>query len=130
MKRLGLAMIAVIMSVSAVLAESNAKKVSKEPFAVSVEKLSQYLQLTPAQYEEVVKINAYFIEKQNQSIRTGSKLQAKKMQEAVYGNLKLMKSTLTPEQYRKYVVLLNVTNNNNRLTGMTSVVDSFLADNE
>ena len=25
-----------------------------------------------------------------------------------------MKKVLTPEQYRKYVVLLNVTNNNNR----------------
>ena len=38
----------------------------------------------------------------------------KKMRQAVYGNLKLMKKVLTPEQYRKYVVLLNVTNNNNR----------------
>ena len=38
----------------------------------------------------------------------------KKMRQAVYGNLKLMKKVLTPEQYRKYVILLNVTNNNNR----------------
>lgn len=36
------------------------------------------------------------------------------MHQAVYGNLKLMKQVLTPDQYRKYVTLLNVTNNNNR----------------
>ena len=42
------------------------------------------------------------------------KMRDKKMRQAVYGNLKLMKKVLTPEQYRKYVVLLNVTNNNNR----------------
>ena len=35
--------------------------------------------------------------------------QGKKLREAVYGNFKLMKRTLTNEQYKKYVQLLNVT---------------------
>ena len=32
-----------------------------------------------------------------------------KLHKAVYGNLKLMKKTLTPEQYTKYVALMNMT---------------------
>ena len=51
---------------------------------------------------------------QGESLRASEKMRDKKMRQAVYGNLKLMKKVLTPEQYRKYVVLLNVTNNNNR----------------
>ncbi len=130
MKRLGLAVAAVVMSATVSFAQSNEVKLSKEPFMVNTEKLSSYLQLTPGQYGEVAEINAYFIEKQNESIKSSSKLQSKKMYQAVYGNLKLMKKVLTPEQYRKYVVLLNVTNNNNRLMGIEAMPDSYLADNK
>lgn len=49
------------------------------------------------------------------------------MQQTVYSNLKLMKETLTPEQYRKYVILLNVTHNNNIRKGITSMPDAYLA---
>jgi len=48
------------------------------------------------------------------------------MQQAVYSNLKLMKDTLTPEQYRKYVILLNVTHNNNIKKGISSMPDTYL----
>lgn len=130
MKRLGLAVAAVLMSASVGFAQSGEVRLSKEPFAVNAEKLSSYLQLTPGQYNEVANINAYFIEKQNESIKSSSKLQAKKMHQAVYGNLKLMKKTLTSEQYRKYVVLLNITNNNNRLMGINAIPDVYLADNK
>ncbi len=41
--------------------------------------------------------------------------------EAVYGNFKLMKRTLTNEQYKKYVQLLNVTLKNKGL-------DSYMED--
>ena len=51
---------------------------------------------------------------QGESLRASEKMRDKKMRQAVYGNLKLMKKVLTPDQYRKYVTLLNVTNNNNR----------------
>lgn len=45
-------------------------------------------------------------------------------------NLKLMKEALTADQYRKYVILLNVTNNNNRLTGAVTFTDIYLAENK
>ena len=51
---------------------------------------------------------------QGESLRASDEMRDKKMRQAVYGNLKLMKKALTSEQYRKYVLLLNVTNNNNR----------------
>lgn len=88
--------------------------VSKEPFAINFEKLSNYLQLSSYQANEVANINEYFLDMQGESLRASEKMRDKKMRQAVYGNLKLMKKVLTPEQYRKYVVLLNVTNNNNR----------------
>lgn len=130
MKRLGLAVAAVLMSASVGFAQTSEVKLSKEPFAVNAERLSSYLQLTPSQYNEVAEINAYFIEKQGESVKASSKLQGKKMHQAVYGNLKLMKKALTPEQYRKYVVLLNITNNNNRLMGINAIPDVYLADNK
>lgn len=100
----------------------------KEPFAVSFEKLSTYLRLMPAQMDEVEAIHNYFLEKQNESLRSGAKYQKKKMHEAIYGNLKLMKKALTAEQYRKYVMLINVTNNNNRLMGTEALPDVYLAE--
>lgn len=120
MRCLGLAVAAILMSATIGFAQSNKVRLSKEPFAVNADKLGTYLQLTPCQYNEVAAINTYFIEKQSESIAASGKNQARKMHQAVYGNLKLMKNALTPEQYRKYVVLLNVTNNNNRLAGINA----------
>ena len=88
MRRLGMAVAAVLLCATMGFARENRNNVSKEPFAINFEKLSNYLQLSSNQANEVANINEYF--------------------------LKLMKKVLTPEQYRKYLVLLNVTNNNNR----------------
>lgn len=129
MKRLGLAIAALLVSVSISYAQSNNTKLSKEPFAVNFEKLSKYLDLAPYQMNEVADINNYFIEMQNESISSSASRQEKKMYQAVYGNLKLMKQALTPEQYRKYLVLLNVTNNNQRAAGINVMPDSYLAHN-
>ena len=101
----------------------------REPFVVSTEKLANYLQLTPSQLDEVANINEYFIEMQNASVKASAKLQDKKMYQAVYGNLKLMKKALSPDQYRKYVTLLNITNNNNRTLGVNTFPEVYLADN-
>ena len=68
--------------------------------------------------------------KQEESARACAKKQDQKRYEAVYGNLKLMKKALNPEQYRKYVTLLNITNNNNRSLGYQALPDVYLADNE
>ena len=102
---------------------------NKEPFAVEFSRLSSYLGLAPYQMEEVLNINDYFVQEQRKSLSKDLKRQDERLQKAVYGNLKLMKEALTADQYRKYV-LLNVTNNNNRLTGAVTFTDIYLAENK
>ena len=103
---------------------------NKEPFAVEFSRLSSYLGLAPYQMEEVLNINDYFVQEQRKSLSKDLKRQDERLQKAVYGNLKLMKEALTADQYRKYVILLNVTNNNNRLTGAVTFTDVYLAENK
>ena len=103
---------------------------NKEPFAVEFSRLSSYLGLAPYQMEEVLNINDYFVQEQRKSLSKDLKRLDERLQKAVYGNLKLMKEALTADQYRKYVILLNVTNNNNRLTGAVTFTDIYLAENK
>ena len=103
---------------------------NKEPFAVEFSRLSSYLGLVPYQMEEVLNINDYFVQEQRKSLSKDLKREDERLQKAVYGNLKLMKEALTADQYRKYVILLNVTNNNNRLTGAVTFTDIYLAENK
>lgn len=103
---------------------------NKEPFAVEFSRLSSYLGLAPYQMEEVLNINDYFVQEQRKSLSKDLKRQDERLQKAVYGNLKLMKEASTADQYRKYVILLNVTNNNNRLTGAVTFTDIYLAENK
>lgn len=103
---------------------------NKEPFAVEFSRLSSYLGLAPSQMEEVLNINDYFVREQRKSLSKDLRRQDERLQKAVYGNLKLMKEALTADQYRKYVILLNVTNNNNRLTGAVTFADIYLAENK
>ena len=123
-----------ILGISATVSFAKAQCVNengnKEPFAVEFGKLSSYLDLTPSQMDEVYDINEYFKGQQKESLSRDTKRQEVRLQKAVYGNLKLMKSALSDNQYRKYVTLLNVTNNNNRLTGAVTFTDIYLADNK
>ena len=123
-----------ILGISATVSFAKAQCVNengnKEPFAVEFGKLSSYLDLTPSQMDEVYDINEYFKGQQKESLSGDTKRQEERLQKAVYGNLKLMKSALSDNQYRKYVTLLNVTNNNNRLTGAVTFTDIYLADNK
>ena len=123
-----------ILGISATVSFAKAQCVNengnKEPFAVEFGKLSSYLDLTPSQMDEVYDINEYFKGQQKESLSRDTKRQEERLQKAVYGNLKLMKSALSDNQYRKYVTLLNVTNNNTRLTGAVTFTDIYLADNK
>lgn len=123
-----------ILGISATVSFAKAQCVNengnKEPFAVEFGKLSSYLDLTPSQMDEVYDINEYFKGQQKECLSRDTKRQEERLQKAVYGNLKLMKSALSDNQYRKYVTLLNVTNNNNRLTGAVTFTDIYLADNK
>ena len=51
------------------------------------------------------------------------------MKEALLVNMKLMKDALNEEQYRKYVTLLNITNNNNKILKEMPLSDIYMADN-
>lgn len=126
MKRLGLSVAVLLMS--ATLAFAGNKE--KAPFTVSMYQLSSYLQLTSAQVDEVENINEYFQQMQRASLRADEDQKEAKMQKAIYSNLKLMKRVLDADQYRKYVALLNVTNNNNRLRAIEADPDSYLAENK
>ena len=123
-----------VLGMSATMNFANAQCVNeygnKEPFAVEFSRLSSYLGLAPYQMEEVLNINDYFVQEQRKSLSKDLKRQDERLQKAVYGNLKLMKEALTADQYRKYVILLNVTNNNNRLTGAVTFTDIYLAENK
>ncbi|MCC8154879.1 MAG: hypothetical protein LIP01_12175 [Tannerellaceae bacterium] len=130
MKSLGLTIIALLVCTTIGFAQGKEERFTKLPFAVNTEKLSKYLDLNPAQAAEVAHINEFFIEQQKAGMRASSKKQYKRMQYAVCSNLKLMKETLSTEQYRKYIVLLNVTNNNNeRKVFIDALPDTYLASN-
>ena len=75
---------------------------------INVYKWSKYVNLTSLQAEEVANISVYFTE-QMEKASGAKKNKEEKLHKAVYGNLKLMKKTLTPEQYTKYVALMNMT---------------------
>lgn len=77
-------------------------------FDINVSKLSSYLQLNSSQAGTVSDICDYFATQMKEASYS-KKGQQEKVNNAVYGNLKLMKETLTNEQYKKYVKLLNVT---------------------
>ncbi len=78
---------------------------------INVYKLSNYLELTANQSQEVANICEYFTEQMEQATNA-KKNKEEKLRKAVYGNLKLMKQTLTQEQYTKYTRVLNSTLNN------------------
>lgn len=126
MKRLVMAVAA--LTLSATMSFAQDLNLKKEPFVVNFDKLSSYLQLAPSQVNEVADINEYFLDMQNEGLMKSNPVRKEKaMTKAVYGNLKLMKDALTTEQYRKYIALINVTNNNNRLSGITAINDLNLA---
>ena len=126
MKRLVMAMSALLVSVTRIFAQESS--LHKEPCVVNVGQLVSYLELRPSQINEVAMINDYFREKQSEGLRGSHKMRDKRMRQAVFGNLKLMKKALSTDQYRKYVALINVTNNNNRMTSGLSFPDVYLAD--
>lgn len=126
MKRLVMAMSALLVSVTMSFAQESS--LHKEPFVVNVAQLVSYLELRPSQINEVGMINDYFREKQSEGLRGSHKMRDKRMRQAVFGNLKLMKKALSTDQYRKYVALINVTNNNNRMMSGLSFPDVYLAD--
>ena len=113
MKRLTWVIVAFTLSATASFAKDNS--VDKNAFSISFNKLDTYLNLDPYQRSEVANILDYFDFMQAEGKSSNVKRQEMNMKKAVYSNLKSMKNTLTDEQYKKYVTLLNITNNNTHI---------------
>lgn len=120
MKRLAM-MFVVALGMSATCFAGNKVEGKDWNLDVNVSKLSNYLHLDSRQVEEVSHISDYFVEKVHSASYAKEEKQAQKLREAVFGNFKLMKRTLTDEQYKKYVQLVNVTLKNKGL-------DSYMED--
>jgi hypothetical protein len=108
MKRTGLTLVAVFCLALSSFASNNEPVAERWNSNINVSKLSQYLNLTSMQCDEVSNICDYFTTQMNRAT-TAKKNKEVKMQTAVYGNLKLMKQTLNDEQYAKYLTLMNAT---------------------
>lgn len=108
MKRLGLTLVAALCLAATTFAAGNQPTTAKWEGNINVNKLGKYLNLSSLQSEEVANICDYFTTQMNRAT-TARKNKDAKLHTAVYGNLKLMKQTLTNEQYAKYVSLMNAT---------------------
>lgn len=128
MKRLSLVVTALLVSVTMSFAGN--RHSDQVPVVIDMTQLSRYLQLDVQQVKEAVEINDYFIEMQRKSLTYFNKdLREKKMEQAIYGNLKLMKETLTQDQYRSYLGLLNLTyNNRSKMLRADSLRDTYWVD--
>ena len=127
MRRLGLLVaVALMMGATTSFAQSG-----KEANQTSFERLSKYLRLTEAQASEVAEINAYLEGQLGQPLSAEALSQsdrAEEVQKALLCNLKLMKRTLTKEQYGKYVALINVTRANQPKAISSPDLEAYLAE--
>lgn len=108
MRRLGLTLVAALCMAATSFAAGNQPTTAKWEGNINVNKLGKYLNLTSVQHEEVANIFDYFNEQMSRANYSKKNKEAL-LRNAVYGNLKLMKKTLTDAQYSKYATLLNVT---------------------
>lgn len=108
MKRLVLTVATVLCLTATTFAAGKQPTAATWEGNINITKLSSYLRLSSAQAEEVANITTFFDQQMGRATKT-KKNQGKMLQNAVYGNLKLMKQTLSTEQYAKYVTLMNVT---------------------
>ncbi len=121
---------AVIWAMSLATCWAQDARIGKIPFDVEFGQLAAFLELSPFQWEEVKKINDRFIRKQNESLKESPAKREKRMQQAIDGNLRFMRIALTNDQYRSYITLLNVTNNNRRVIVYGELPNTYLANVE
>ena len=103
------------LSISAASFAKGSDNAASWNFDINVSQLSNYLQLSSKQVSEVSDICDYFANQMKNVSYASDKNQKDKLHNAIYANLKLMKETLTEDQYKKYVRLLNVTMQNKGL---------------
>lgn len=106
MKRIFLSVI-MVLGLSTVCFSQNKQEVNDLNIEISLPKLARYLNLNSIQYDNVENAINFFSDKMKYAKYSKSKRQIKYLNEAVYGNLKLMRNTLSQNQYRKYLQLIN-----------------------
>jgi len=121
-------MIVAIMFVMVTVGFAQNKNETKN---VSIEQLTMCLQLRPDQSVEVYKINTYFAKQLGGVVNTETLFRnpnPERAQNALLSNLTLMKKVLTPEQYNKYVTLIDNTRVNLDAQITNPHLEKLLAD--
>ena len=106
MKRIFLSVI-MVLGLSTVCFSQNKQEVNDLNIEISLPKLARYLNLNSIQYDNVENAIDFFSDKMQSAKYSKGRRQIKNLNEAIYGNLKLMKSTLSQSQYKKYLQLIN-----------------------
>lgn len=107
MKRLFLSVVMILGLSITCFSQQNKLKISDWNMETYLPKLSRYLNLNANQYDDVANAVDFFSYKIRSAKYSNRNRQIKYLNEAVFGNLKLMKSALSQEQYKKYLRLIN-----------------------
>lgn len=111
-----LLMVISVVAFVAISGPMKAQTASGALYVADIEQLGKYLELSSIQFDEVYHINEHFISMQKKVLKSDESCSGNEMKNALFTNLKLMKQTLTADQYRKYVGLLNLTHNNQQIS--------------
>ena len=106
MKRLFLSVI-MVLGLSTVCFSQNKQEINDLNIEIPLPKLARYLNLNSIQYDNVENAIDFFSDKMQSAKYSKGRRQIKNLNEAIFGNLKLMKSTLSQSQYKKYLQLIN-----------------------
>ncbi len=129
MKRLFLSVITVLC-LSTVCFSQEKLEVTDWNMEMHLPELARYLKLNPIQYDHVTDAINFLSDKMRSAKYSMGKRQIKYLNEAVYGNLKLMKSTLSQDQYKKYLRILNSQLRNKGLNPYIKSTSDFVAQNK
>ena len=129
MKRLFVSVFAVL-SLSTVCFSQKNLEISDWNMKKHLPELARYLELSSNQYDNVANAIDFLADKMNSAKYSKGERQIKYLNEAIYGSLKLMKSTLSEVQYKKYLRILNTQIRDNGLNPYIKSTSDFLAQNK
>lgn len=129
MKRFFVSVFAVL-SLSTVCFSQKKLEITDWNLKMHLPELARYLELNSNQYDNVVNAIDFFADKMNSAKYSKGERQVKYLNEAVYGSLKLMKSTLSEAQYKKYLRILNSQVRDKGLNPYIKSTSDFFAQNK
>ena len=129
MKRL-LVFVFAVLSLSTVCFSQKKLEITDWNMKMHLPELARYLELSSNQYDNVANAIDFLADKMNSAKYSKGERQIKYLNEAIYGSLKLMKSTLSEVQYKKYLRILNTQIRDNGLNPYIKSTSDFLAQNK